>query len=223
MPMIRAAFSWSWTAWAATKPASMRPKSPSEKIRARLERQTGGVEQRIREAITLANNAILHATEKKPEWKGMACVLTVAVIDEGRSPSVMSAIRASIAFAAARSRRLRTTILRSASARTAVQFPKREAMSHPRRNEVFRDVGSEEHAPDDPNFIEIREIPYELSCAYLLCSDGLSDAIPSREILRIVEAKAGDRWAAVRGLIAAATESGKDNVSAVLIEGEQFA
>ena len=30
----------------------------------------------------------------------------------------------------------------------------REAMQHPRRNEVYRDVGSELHDPDDPEFIE---------------------------------------------------------------------
>ena len=36
-----------------------------------------------------------------------------------------------------------------------------EAMRHPRRNEVFRDVGSEEHAPDDADFIEVQRIPFE--------------------------------------------------------------
>ena len=57
-----------------------------------------------------------------------------------------------------------------------------EAMRHPRRNEVFRDVGSEEHAPDDADFIEIQRIPFEPDCALLLCSDGLSDQVPSAEI-----------------------------------------
>ena len=30
-----------------------------------------------------------------------------------------------------------------------------EAMRHPRRNEVYRDVGSEPHAPDDPGFVDV--------------------------------------------------------------------
>src|SRR5690242_11422222 len=47
-----------------------------ERIKARLERQTGTVEQRVREAITLANNAIYEMAQTKPEWSGMACVLT---------------------------------------------------------------------------------------------------------------------------------------------------
>src|SRR5947209_11908734 len=54
-----------------------------EHIRLRLERQTGSVEQRVREAIALANNAIFDAAQTNPEWNGMACVLTVAVIQDG--------------------------------------------------------------------------------------------------------------------------------------------
>src|SRR5436305_7050170 len=55
-----------------------------ERIRTRLERQTGTPEQRVREAIALANNAIHEAAQSKPEWSGMACVLTAAVIEDGR-------------------------------------------------------------------------------------------------------------------------------------------
>ena len=55
------------------------------RVRARLERQTGTVEDRIREAITVANNEILQASATNPEWHGMACVLTVAVAENGRA------------------------------------------------------------------------------------------------------------------------------------------
>ncbi len=55
-------------------------------------------------------------------------------------------------------------------------------MRHPRRNEVFRDVGSEEHAPDDADFIEVQRIPFDADSGLLLCSDGLSDLVPSAEI-----------------------------------------
>src|ERR1700675_3185121 len=46
-----------------------------EHIKNRLERQTDSIEQRLREAITLANNAIFEASRTKDEWNGMACVL----------------------------------------------------------------------------------------------------------------------------------------------------
>src|SRR3954447_16680276 len=41
-----------------------------ERVRARLERQTGTTEQRIREAITVANNEIFRAAKSNPDWQG---------------------------------------------------------------------------------------------------------------------------------------------------------
>src|SRR6185437_10218364 len=52
-------------------------------IRKRLERQTGATDQRVREAIALANNEIFRAAQSNPDWHGMACVLTVAVLENG--------------------------------------------------------------------------------------------------------------------------------------------
>src|SRR5262245_1658968 len=43
-------------------------------LRTRLERETGPVESRIREAITIANNEIYRLAASRPEWNGMACV-----------------------------------------------------------------------------------------------------------------------------------------------------
>jgi parallel beta-helix repeat protein len=99
-----------------------------------------------------------------------------------------------------------------------------EAMRHPRRNEVFRDVGSEEHAPGDSDFIEIQRIAFEPDAALILCSDGLSDQVASAEIREAVERHAGDPEAAVEELIEAANRAGgKDNVTVVVVEGERFA
>ena len=50
----------------------------------------------------------------------------------------------------------------------------------------------------------------------LLCSDGLSDLVTSKQILSIVEANAGDPDSAAAALIAAANDSGgKDNITVV--------
>jgi hypothetical protein len=99
-----------------------------------------------------------------------------------------------------------------------------EAMRHPRRNEVYRDVGSEEHAPGDTDFIELQRIPFESDSALLLCSDGLSDLVGSKQIQQAVERHAGDPGRAVEELIGAANDAGgKDNVTVVVVEGENFA
>ena len=103
------------------------------------------------------------------------------------------------------------------------ELSEEEAMRHPRRNEVFRDVGSEEHAPDDEDFIEIQRVPFDPETALLLCSDGLSDQVASWVIQQTVERNAGNPEEAVRQLIGAANAAGgKDNVTVVLVEGEDF-
>jgi hypothetical protein len=99
-----------------------------------------------------------------------------------------------------------------------------DAMAHPRRNEVFRDVGSQLHKPDDEDFIQTLQVPFNSEAAWVICSDGLSDMIPSKEIMRIVIENAGNPKNSALQLIRAANEAGgKDNVSAIVIEGDGFA
>jgi len=106
----------------------------------------------------------------------------------------------------------------------AGEISEEEAMRHPRRNEIFRDVGSSPHQPDEEGFIDLLQIRLEPDSALLLCSDGLSDLVPSQTILTVTEANAGDPQAAVRELIAEANAAGgKDNVSVVLVQGERYA
>ncbi|MGA3040684.1 MAG: protein phosphatase 2C domain-containing protein [Bryobacteraceae bacterium] len=194
------------------------------RVRARLERQTGTVEDRIREAITVANNEILQAASTNPEWLGMACVMTVAVVENGRA--VIGHVGDSRLYQIRRAEIRKITHDHSpvGEREDSRQISEAEAMRHPRRNEVYRDVGSQEHAPDDPDFIELLSIPFDPESALLLCSDGLSDQVTSAEILRTVLANAGHPGGAVHELIEAANRAGgKDNVSVVVVEGEQFA
>jgi serine/threonine protein phosphatase PrpC len=194
-----------------------------ERVRMRLERQTGTVEQRVREGIALANNSIYEAAQKNPEWKGMACVLTAAVIEDGQI--TVGHVGDSRLYRIKRGHIEKMTHDHSpvGEREDSGELSEAEAMRHPRRNEVYRDVGSQERTPDAEDFIEILQMPFEQDSALLLCSDGLSDAISSENILKIVEENAGDRWGTVRTLISAANEVGKDNVSAILVEGDAFA
>ena len=97
-------------------------------------------------------------------------------------------------------------------------------MRHPRRNEVYRDVGSEFHDRRDRDFIDVGEVAFEPDAALLICSDGLTDLVDSVSIARTVSQWAGDPDSVVRELIAAANAAGgKDNVTVVYVEGEQFA
>jgi PPM family protein phosphatase len=193
-------------------------------LRARLERETGPVSERIRESITIANNEIHRLASTRPAWNGMACVLTVALVEDGHA--VVGHVGDSRLY------KLRDDgiekITRDHSPvgerEDAHELSEAEAMRHPRRNEVYRDVGSEPHEPSDPEFVDIERVTFEPDAALLLCSDGLTDLVPSGDIKRIVKQFAGDPQAVVRALVAAANEAGgKDNITAVYVEGERFA
>jgi serine/threonine protein phosphatase PrpC len=194
-----------------------------ERVRTRLERQTGTTEQRIREAITMANNEILRAARGNSEWDGMACVLTLVVLENGSA--VAGHVGDSRLYQVRRGEIRKITHDHSpvGEREDSRELSEADAMRHPRRNEVFRDVGSEEHVPDDPDFIELQRFAFDPDSALLLCSDGLSDQVPSAEIRAAVERNAGNPEAAVGELIASANRAGgKDNVTVLVVEGEQF-
>ena len=195
-----------------------------DRVRKRLERQTGTPEDRVREAITIANNEILDAAATNPEWKGMACVLTLAVIENGHA--IIGHVGDSRLYRIWNGEIEKITRDHSpvGEREDNQEISEAEAMRHPRRNEVYRDVGSQEHSPDDRDFIDIVDEPFPPDSALLLCSDGLSDQVTKDEIKRAVLANAGNPTAAVHELIGAANRAGgKDNVTILIVEGEQFA
>lgn len=194
-----------------------------EHLRGRLERATGTPEQRVREAITLANEAIFEAAEAHPQWQGMACVLTVALVADGEVTA--GHVGDSRLYRLTRAKMEKVTRDHSpvGELEDRGELTEAEAMKHPRRNEVYRDVGSDHRDADQAGFIDVYQFHLERDEALLLCSDGLTDALASAEILEIIRKNAGDRIATVRRLMNRAIEDGKDNISVVLVEGPSFA
>jgi PPM family protein phosphatase len=193
-------------------------------LRARLERETGPVPDRLREAITTANNEIHRLAGLRPEWSGMACVLTVAVVEEGRATIAHVGDTRLYKLRGDRLEKVTRDHSPVGEREDAGEISELEAMNHPRRNEVYRDVGSEPHKARDPEFIDVHAIPFESDAALLLCSDGLTDVVDSSSIQRVVTQWAGHPQQVVDALIEAANAAGgKDNVTVVYVEGELFA
>ena len=193
-------------------------------IRERLERETGTIPDRVREAIAIANNEIYRLSSSRPEWEGMACVLTAAVVKDGIA--TIGHVGDTRLYKIRNGQIEKVTkdhspIGEREDARTLSEL---EAMRHPRRNEVYRDVGSERHSPGDAEFVDVQQIPFEPDAALLLCSDGLSDLVDSSSILRTISQLAGRPRDVARALIESANAAGgKDNVTVVYVEGDRFA
>ena len=195
-----------------------------EAIQFRFKDPGGDTEERIREAIALANNRIFQATRSRPELKGMACVLTLAVI-EGRTVTV-GHVGDSRLYRIRDGRMEKITLDHSpvGEREDRGEITEGEAMSHPRRNEVYRDVGSEPRQPNDPGFIDIFRTSLPPDAAILISSDGLTDMVPREDMLRIIGSYNKDPQRIAQALVDAANEAGgKDNITVVFIPGSAFA
>ena len=192
-------------------------------IRERLDRQTGPVRDRIREAITIANNEIHRLAASRPDWYGMACVLTLAVLDGDRA--IVGHVGDSRLY------RLRGDEIEKVTPdhspigerEDANELSELEAMRHPRRNEVYRDVGSEPRNVLDREFVFLTDVDLPPDAALLICSDGLTDQVPADTIRQAVRSAGGAADRVTRALVEAANHAGgKDNVTVVFVEGERF-
>ncbi|HYO14386.1 MAG TPA: protein phosphatase 2C domain-containing protein [Thermoanaerobaculia bacterium] len=193
-------------------------------LRARLSRRTTDLGQLVREGIALANKQIYDQARRDERLAGMSCVLTVAMLDGGHVTVGHVGDSRLYALRPGEIRKITRDHSPVGAREDAGEIPEIEAMRHPRRNEIFRDVGSAPHEPDEEGFIDVEQFPFDPESGFLICSDGLSDLVTSGRILELVEAYADDPQAAVDELIAEANaEGGKDNISVVLVLGDRFA
>lgn len=193
-------------------------------IHQRLQLQIGTPAERVREAIALANDQIYQQAQVHPDRHGMACVLTLVLLHNGTLTAGHVGDTRLYKMRGGLLRKLTHDHSPIGEREDRGELTESEAMRHPRRNEVYREVGAEPHHPDEEGFIEVIEEPFEADAALLLCSDGLTDVLSSAAISGIIERHAGDPTQVVDRLIDRANEAGgKDNISVVYIEGAAFA
>jgi PPM family protein phosphatase len=190
----------------------------------RLARPVGAPAERVREAIALANNAIYSRAGGSGELAGMACVITLAIVTDGRLTIGHVGDTRLYKIRAEGLRKLTRDHSPVGEREDAGELSEAEAMHHPRRHEVFRDVGTTYRDKDEQEFVDIVEEPLEPDAAILLCSDGLSDMLPGSTIAHIVRQHAGDPEQVVETLVAAANDAGgQDNITVVYAEMPLFA
>jgi serine/threonine protein phosphatase PrpC len=178
---------------------------------------------RVRTAITEANNRIFQRARDDAGLAGMACVLTLALLEDGRvTIGHVGDSRLYLIWNGA-IRKLTSDHSPVGEGEDSGELTEAEAMVHPRRNEVFRDVGSRWREAGDREFIEIRECRFRPDAALLLCSDGLTDQLTAAQVQGIVERYDGDAAFTAASLVEAANEAGgKDNITALFIAGPDF-
>jgi PPM family protein phosphatase len=190
----------------------------------RLARPLGTPAERVREAIALANNEIYKAATEFPEYRGMTCVLTLALVIDRQLTIGHVGDSRMYELSPRGIRKLTHDHSPVGEREDAQEISEPDAMRHPRRNEVFRDVGSACRDKDEDGFVEIVEAALDDDSAILLCTDGLTDLVPSSAIASVVSEHAGGPQAVADALVAAANDAGgSDNVTVVYAEMPGFA
>ncbi len=196
----------------------------SKQILGRMRVQDKDPATRVREAIALANRAIYQERERRPEYGEMACVVTLATVEENHvtvghvGDTRLYQIRHNTLTPITQDHSPVGMLVREH------RLTEVEAMKHPHRNLVSRDVGSADRQPFTPEFIDTYSFDLEADAALLLSTDGLFDELTPDKILAAVAKHAGNPQLAVDTLIRMANEAGgKDNVTAILVCGPEFA
>ncbi len=192
-------------------------------IEEQMRHPAADVEVAIRHAITEANNRIYDLAQTQSEWHGMACVLTLAVAHDDRF--TVGHVGDSRLYLSWNGNLKKITSDHSlvGEKEDCGELTEQEAMAHPRRHEVLRDVGSRPRGPDDAQFIETKDFMFRPDAAVLICTDGLSDVLTSAQMKSIIERYDGDPAQTAQLLTKTANESGgPDNISVVFIAGPDF-
>jgi serine/threonine protein phosphatase PrpC len=185
----------------------------------RLALRTGTPAERMREAIAAANNEIYRQSLETAGCFGMGCVLTAAVVAYGRvTVGHVGDTRLYMIDGAGLHKVTRDHSVVGVQEDAGV-LTEEEAMRHPRRNEILRDVGSAPHQPEDAGFVDLYEFPLRSGSTLLLCSDGLTDLVPAAAIRAAVAAHPGHPDDMARCLLDLALDAGgTDNITVLVVE-----
>lgn len=176
----------------------------------------------LREAIVFANNQIVEE-RKSGKYPDMCCVITAAVVDARSNRFYFVHVGDTRLYRFRREQLEKITKDHSLVGlrEDAGEISESDAMNHPQRNIILREVGSREHRIDDEDFLEYGENDFQLQDILLICSDGLSDMVPSNIIARQVKSNESlDRK--ITELIDLANQyGGKDNITVVLAQNNR--
>ncbi|GAB4039488.1 PP2C family protein-serine/threonine phosphatase [Spirosoma jeollabukense] len=174
----------------------------------------------LREAVVFANNQINEQRQQDPRLGQMCCVLTAALVDsiKHRLYYVHVGDTRLYRFRAGELAKLTQDHSMVGVREDANELSEAEAMRHPRRNEILREVGSTEHRVDDPDFLESGETDFLPGDQLLLCSDGLTDMITKAQIKAVLKRPIALEEQTAELIRVANDQGGKDNITVVLAQ-----
>lgn len=176
----------------------------------------------LKQAVIYANNTIFSERKNLQHYSSMSCVLTAVLVEiEGRRIN-MAHVGDTRLYQFANNQLVKLSHDHSlVGYREEIgELTEEEAMKHPQRNVIGRDIGSTFLENGNTDYVETATFPLLPHSTLLLCSDGLCDMVTSSQMADILQQPISieDK---VNALITAANNAGgKDNVTVILVENE---
>lgn len=174
----------------------------------------------LKQAVIFANNRIYSERKNLPQYSSMSCVLTAILVETESKRINMAHVGDTRLYQYTNGEIVKLSHDHSlVGYREEIgELTEEEAMKHPQRNVIGRDVGSQFLESNGNDYIEVETFPLIPNSILLLCSDGLCDMITSEQ-MRIELEKEIPVKEKVDNLIKEANKAGgKDNVTVVLVE-----
>jgi len=173
----------------------------------------------MREAIASANENIYNEKLRSGMYPRMSCVATLALVDTARNKFYYAHVGDTRLYLFRDKTLVKVTKDHSfvGFLEDSGRLTEEAAMQHPKRNEIHKALGFEAPLPN-ADYIESGESPFLPGDILLLCSDGLTDLVPSAVISSVLNN--GDTLEGkCRSLVDAANKAGgKDNITVVIVQ-----
>lgn len=174
----------------------------------------------LKQAVIQANNAIFSARKELSQYAQMSCVLTAVLVELRERRVNMAHVGDTRLYQYADGDLVKLSHDHSlVGYREEIgELSEEEAMRHPQRNVIGRDVGSVFLENNTDDYVETAVFPLLPGSVLLLCSDGLCDMLTSVQMAQVLARydALGDK---ANALVREANEAGgKDNVTVVLVE-----
>lgn len=196
-------------------------KIAAEELVSYLEKYPNGERaQLLKEAVVYANNHIFEERNNNPQIGKMGCVMTAILIEQDKALVHMAHVGDTRLYEYNGGCLIKRSHDQSPVGKYEEmgKLTEREAMEHPLRSMIERDLGHKQLDNATEDYIETNSFPLEGNTVWLLCSDGLTDLVTAAEITEILST---DETPAAQAqlLVDAANEAGgKDNVTAVVLQ-----
>lgn len=170
----------------------------------------------LRASVVRANDAVYEAAQKSPEVSGMGTTFS-ALATDGET-AYIAHVGDSRVYLIRRGALMQLTIDHTLVEEMVMKglITVREARVHPRRNIITRALGTEARVE-----VDLTQLTLRPGDVFFLCTDGLTNHVPEREILSAATSAA--EWQdKLRRLVGIALENGgQDNITAMFAVCEE--